>query len=102
MAENKEYITVEMFNNGIRDLKAEIQAIDKNVLINTTKIDMLQHSQNVWFMVIAVVVALIGFVITLAPMFREMYRDSRKNFMVEQEIKNLVREEFAKLKSEAH
>ena len=77
MAENQEYITVEMFNRGMTDLKSdlksEIRVIQDNVLVNTAKIDMLQHTQNIWFMVIAVVVALVGFLITLAPMFRDIY-----------------------------
>lgn len=108
MAENQEYITVEIFNKGLADLKsdlkAEIQVVKDNVLVNSAKIDMLQHTQNVWFMVIAVVVALIGFAITLAPMFRDMYRDSRKDShtMTEQEIRNIVRDEFTRLKTEAH
>ena len=104
MAENQEYITVEMFNRGMTDLKAEIRVIQDNVLVNTAKIDMLQHTQNIWFMVIAVVVALVGFLITLAPMFRDIYKDSRKesHSMTEQEIRNIVRDEFMRLKTETH
>ena len=49
---------------------------------------------------LAIVVTLVGFVITLAPMFREMFKEKRKE-MRNDEIRGLIREEFAKLKEES-
>ena len=63
----------------VDELKAEVQVLDKNVAVNSAKMDMLQHYQTLGFTILTVVIALVGFVITLAPMFREMYRDARKD-----------------------
>ena len=87
--DNARYVTVEMFNKGIAEIKAEInknteviraeiRAIDKRVEINSVKIDELHYFMGIGFAIMAVVVAFVGFVITLAPMFREMYRDAKK------------------------
>ncbi len=87
--DNARYITVEMFNNGIAEIKAEIhknteeiraeiRTLDKRVEINSVKIDELHYFMGIGFAIMAVVVVFVGFVITLAPMFREMYRDAKK------------------------
>ena len=100
----KEYITVDMFNRAITDLKQEIRVMNDNILVNKTKIDMIEHSQGIWFMVLTLVVGLMGFLTTLAPMFREMYKDARKNSqtLTEENIRSVVRDEFARLKAETH
>ena len=90
--------------NKIDGLRQEIQAIDKNTGINAAKIEMLQHSQNIWFMVLTVVIGVVGFLVSFAPIFRDMYRDSRKNSqaLINENIKIAVRDEFARLKAESH
>ncbi len=86
--------------NKIDELKQEIQAIDKNMGINAAKIEMFQHSQKVGFVVLTVVIGLVGF----ATIFREMYKDARKNSqtLTEENIRSVVRDKFVRLKAETH
>ncbi len=88
----------------IDGLKQEIQAIDKSTGINAAKIEMLQHSQNVWFVVLTVVIGLVGFLVSFAPIFKEMYKDARKNSrtLTEENIRSVVRDEISRLKPETH
>lgn len=90
--DNARYVTVEVFNDGmakinsrldaidatLREMKTEIRALDKRVEVNSVKVDELHYFMGIGFTVIAIVVGLLGFVLTLAPMFREMYRDRRR------------------------
>lgn len=103
--DNERYVTVEMFNKGIAELKAEIRnnyeelraeirAIEKRVDINTAKIDGLQFYIGNWFTVMAIV----GFMLTLAPMFRDMYKD-RKQMKSEQLKRDILKELRPELKS---
>lgn len=87
---------VEIFRSGLEDLKfyidgrisevnkqlvemrAEIRTVNENVLVNSARIESQRDFMSIGFTIMAVVIALIGFVITLAPMFREMYRDARQ------------------------
>lgn len=50
----------------------------------------LQTSVYGGFAVIAVVVALVGFVITLAPMFRDMYKDKRARILTEEKVQEMI------------
>ena len=88
----------------IDGLKQEIQAIDKSTGINAAKIEMLQHSQNVWFVVLTVVIGFVGFLVSFAPMFKEIYKDARKNSrtLTEENIRSVVRDEISRLKPETH
>lgn len=90
---------VEIFRSGIEDLKyyidgrfsevdrqfqevrAELRTVHENVLVNTAKIDAQRDFMGIGFTIMAVVIALIGFIVTLAPMFREMYKDAKRGKM---------------------
>lgn len=117
-SDNQQYVTVEMFNAGIeslraeirrgneqmREIRAEVQALDRKVELNAHDIEHVQTSIYWGFAIMALVISLVGFVVTLAPMFKEMYKESRKSAELEkkslkqeQEIRDL-REEFARLK----
>ena len=87
--DNARYVTVEEFNAGISELRSEIRRTNEEIKSAITEmkhelryqardIEHLQTSIYWGFAVIAIVVALVGFVMTLAPMFREMYRDSKQ------------------------
>ena len=103
--DNARYITVEVFNDGmakinsrldaidatLREMKTEIQALDKRVELNSVKVDELHYFMGIGFTVIAIVVGLVGFVLTLAPMFREMYQDHRR----EKNAQHVTRSEVA-------
>lgn len=87
--DNVQYVTVEVFNAGISELRSEIHRTNEEIKAAIAEmkhelryqardIEHLQTSIYWGFAVIAIVVALVGFVMTLAPMFREMYRDSKQ------------------------
>ena len=97
--DNPRYVTVEMFNDSmtrierrfdaidrkfekidqtLNELTKEIHAVDRRAEINNVKIDELHYFMGIGFAIMAVVVTFVGFVITLAPTFREMYRDAKK------------------------
>ena len=63
----------------IKELRAEIQAVKDTALVNSAKIDAYRDFTGIWFTVIAVIVALIGFMATAAPFLREIYRDAKKH-----------------------
>ena len=84
MASEDKYLTVEIFNAGISEIKGEISGLKKQVDIlalevrdNSRDIAHLQTSIYWGFAIVAIVVALIGFVVTLAPMFTGLYKDLR-------------------------
>ena len=110
--DNARYITVEVFNDGmakinsrldaidatltamnaeITEIKTEIRALDKRVEVNSVKVDELHYFMGIGFTVMAIVVGLVGFVLTLAPMFREMYQDHRR----EKNAQHVTRSEVA-------
>ena len=108
--DNSQYVTVEMFNDGIARIErrldkidqtlagtqTEIRAMDRRVEINTVKIDELHYFMGIGFTVIAIVVGIVGFVLTLAPMFRDMYHDRKqaKSERVKQDILDTLRGEM--------
>ena len=85
-------ITSETFNSGLENLKVSIErqivqlghqlneiktetrTTNDNVLVNTTKIEMLQHSFYWGFAIIAFVVTFVGFLLMLAPTILEFFR----------------------------
>ena len=87
---------VEIFRSGLEDLKyyidirfsemdkqlkevrTELREVHENVLVNTARLEAQRDFMSIGFTIMAVVIALMGFVVTLAPMFREMYKDARR------------------------
>lgn len=113
-ADNQQFVTVEVFNNGVErlerhmdELKAEIKIISDATLVNSTKIDDLYHFMGIGFAIIAIVVAFVGFVITLSPMFREMYKDAKKakakneNSITEQKVQDMINSSVVQAVNEA-
>lgn len=113
--DNQQYITVEMFNEttnrietqiinltnqqqaSFRELKNETSAVRDIAIVNSTKIDDLYHFMSIGFTILAIVIAFIGFVITLAPMFRDMYKDSKqakKHDDMKQVAREIIKEEM--------
>ena len=74
--------------------------IKTEVRVNAVKIDAVKDSINWNFATLVIVVAIVGFTIALAPMFREMFKEKRRE-RNDDEIRGIFREEFAKLKEEA-
>ncbi|MBQ9573648.1 MAG: hypothetical protein IJR27_00020 [Synergistaceae bacterium] len=80
------------------ELKEQIREVKTEVRINAVKIEDMQTSMNWHFATFAIVVAIVGFTITLAPMFRDMFRDKNKS-MNPDDVRGIVRDELNKLKS---
>lgn len=76
------------------ELRAEIRTVQDNVLVNSAKIDAQRDFMSIGFTIMAVVIALIGFVITLAPMFRDIYKDAkqarRDNIITVEKIQSMI------------
>ena len=103
--DNERYVTVEVFNDGMAKInsrldtidatltamQAEIRTFDKRVEVNSVKVDELHYFMGIGFTVMAIVVGLVGFLMTLAPMFREMYQDHRR----EKNAQHVTRSEVA-------
>lgn len=80
------------------ELKEQIREVKTEVRINAVKIEDMQTSMNWHFATFAIVVAIVGFTIALAPMFRDMLRDKNKS-MNPDDVRGIVRDELNKLKS---
>ena len=92
--DNARYVTVEMFKEGIaeikteiRELKGEIRVLEREVAVNSTKIEMLQHTFY-WGLAIIAVAA------TLAPIFKREKSEQPKPELTMSEILLKVDERF--------
>ena len=81
------------------ELKEQIREVKTEVRINAVKIEDMQTSMNWHFATFAIVVAIVGFTITLAPMFRDMFKDKNK-YTTSDDVRGIVRDELNKLKSD--
>lgn len=78
-------------------LDARISAVERKVEVNAAKIDMLQHYQTVGFTIFVAMIGLAAMMLTLAPALLELFRD-RRNRKSDDEVRSLIRDEFARLK----
>ena len=83
--------------NRITGVEQAIGEVKTEVRINAVKIEEVKNSMNWNFATLALVVAIVGFTITLAPMFREIFREKHREKR-DEEIRSMIRDEFAKLK----
>ncbi|MBR0258064.1 MAG: hypothetical protein IJQ58_10030 [Synergistaceae bacterium] len=93
-SEDKEVLTVSEFREEmsalrteLKEIRAEIRILERDLAVNTAKVDMLQHTFYWGLGIIAIVVGLI-------PYFRRERKEER-------EIRGIVREEFERLNMEA-
>ena len=114
MVSNDNYLTVELFNSGINDLKLEFQGIkadvqgiksdirelkseirilDKNVAVNSGKIDMLQNYITWGIGLIAIIVA---FVAIFFLFKREKAEKPEKEFLTVEKAQEMINEAISK------
>ena len=93
-SEDKEVLTVSEFREEmsalrteLKEIRAENRILERDLAVNTAKVDMLQHTFYWGLGIIAIVVGLI-------PYFRRERKEER-------EIRGIVREEFERLNMEA-
>ena len=120
--DNQQYITVELYNAGndrlerriiqlgekldisshenksdFQSVRAEIQAVRENTIANGAKIDAYRDFTGIWFTVIAVIVAFVGMV---APLLRDLYKDSRmskrQENLTEEKVQAMIDSAIAK------
>ena len=113
MTSNDNFITVEIFNNGIQEIKtelqniksemleikAEVKQIENQQLLTDAKIEWLQHSIYWSFAVIGIVIALVG----LKPFKKE--KAERAEDLSERnirDIRSIIREEIAMARNVAN
>ena len=123
--DNQQYVTIELYNAGndrlerqiiklsekqdafsreikseFKTVKAEIQAVRENSLINGAKIDAYRDFTGIWFTVITVIIGLVGLV---APLLRDIYKDYRKtkeqNNLTAEKVQNMIDNAIAKAMS---
>ena len=114
--DNQQYITGEIFRSAIGELRAEIlsgfsesrkenkelrneiQAVSENTIANGAKIDAYRDFTGIWFTVIAVIVAFVGMV---APLLRDLYKDSRmskrQENLTEEKVQAMIDNAIAKV-----
>ena len=108
--DNQQYITVEILRSelgglraeirsDIKEIRSEIQSVREIALVNSAKIDAYRDFTGIWFTVIAVIVALIGFMATVAPFLREIYRDAKKHepkeTLTEEKVQSMINDSIA-------
>lgn len=92
--DNERYVTVEMFNKGIAELKAEIRrntdeiraeirVLEREVAVNSAKIDMLQHTFY-WGLGIIAIAAV------LAPLFRRDKTEQPKPEITRSDVQSMI------------
>lgn len=108
--DNQQYITVEILRSELGGLRAEIHSDMKEIrsetqtvrdiaLVNSAKIDAYRDFTGIWFTVLTVVIGLIGFIGTIAPLLREIYRDAKKHkpqeTLTEEKVQSMINNSIA-------
>ncbi|MBR0080537.1 MAG: hypothetical protein IJP69_09220 [Synergistaceae bacterium] len=91
MTSNDNYVTIEIFNQGIQEIKNEISNLHSEIKdvkyenrLNSAKIDWLQHSIYWGFAVIAFVVAYVS----LRPSRKE--KSEKQKFTTAEQVQEIV------------
>ena len=109
MTSSDNFITIELFNNGIHEIKSEmkqmknelhqeIQDTKKELLneirVNSIKIEGVHNSVNWGFAVatitITAVIAIVGLIATLAPTIKEFFTSKQKKFTTEEKVQSMI------------
>ena len=99
MPNNENYISVEMFNAGIQELKNEIQKTNTEIRVINTHIDNIEkrlddiHSFfSLFLVVITIMIAVIGFIPTVANLFKSL----RKPVLTVEKVQEMIDSTVAK------
>ena len=84
-------------NGQLDEMRAEMRTVNENVLLNSAKIDAYRDFMSVGFTINTVIIGFFGFLVTVAPMLREMYRDRKR----EKTEERLTRSEVQEMITEA-
>lgn len=92
--DNTRYVTVEMFNNGIaeikaenrrntEEIKAEIRVLEREVAVNSARIEMLQHVFYWGLGIIAIAAA-------LAPSFKREKTEKPQPQVTRSDVQSMI------------
>ena len=111
MISNDSYITIEMFSDGIQEIKAELQGIkseiqeikaevgqiEKQQLINSVKIDSLQHTIYWSLAISGLFMALVGILVAIIALRPSTKAERQEDLSARnvRDIRSLIREEIA-------
>lgn len=76
----------------IAELRAEMRTMNENVLVNSAKIEAYRDFMSIGFTIMTVIIGFFGFLVTIAPMLREMYRDRKREKTEERLTRSEVQE----------
>ena len=103
--DNTRYVTVEMYQAGTAATNRHLLSIDQTLAgiwqeIRYQERDA-EHMQTTiyWgFAILALVVAFVGYLVSLAPIFRDMYKDAReaRDDRLKREMREIAQEEIAR------
>ena len=117
--DNNQFVTIEIYNSGInklekqvialserqdnsfKELKNEIINVRELSVINSAKIDAYRDFTSIWFTVIAVIIAIVGVMATLAPMFRDARHEHRDNNLSRDEVQNMINSSISQMVNDA-
>ena len=84
---------IQALKNDVQELKNEVRVIDKNLAVNSGKVEVLQTSINLGLGIIAIVVA---FVIAFIPYFKREKSEKQEKFLTVENVKSMIDEAVAK------
>ncbi|MBQ3448258.1 MAG: hypothetical protein IJG37_11515 [Synergistaceae bacterium] len=106
--DSTQYVTVEMYNAGTAATNRHLASIDQTLVgiwqeIRYQERDA-EHMQTTiyWgFAILALVVAFVGYLVSLAPIFRDVYKDAReaRDERLKREMREIAREEISRAMS---
>ena len=83
-------------NKRFDEMRAEIRTLNENVLVNSTKVDAYRDFMSIGFTIMTVIIGFFGFLVTIALMLREMYRDRKREkteeILTRSEVQEMITE----------
>ena len=102
MTSSDNYITIEMFNSGIQEIKSELKDIKTEIRYTNLRIEGVQSSINTGFTTVGIIIGLVGLVIAVLGVFKKEKRTERSEELSSRNIRDiraLIREEFNLLRN---
>lgn len=93
----------ELFNNEFKNVHSEILSVREIAIINSAKIDAYRDFNSIWFTVIAVIIAIVGVMATLAPMFRDARHEHRDKdtHITRAEVQDMINSSISQMVNDA-
>jgi len=110
MTSNDNYVTVDMFNNGIQEIKAEMREMKQEIKdtrkdlmaeirVNQSETRAVHDKVNMGFTLTTVFLGIIGGLVLIVPAIKalgEYFASKRKNYVTEEQVQNIVESAISK------